>query len=68
MDSGERANFAEQLATLRNQAGLSLAEVATAAHIVRGYVHHIEHGHRWPTHRVAQALDNALHAEGTPRY
>ncbi|MGH3720994.1 MAG: helix-turn-helix domain-containing protein [Pseudonocardiaceae bacterium] len=65
MDGGERASFAEQLAALRDQAGLSLADVATAAHVARGYVHHIEHGRRWPTQRVATALDNALNAEGT---
>jgi transcriptional regulator with XRE-family HTH domain len=64
MDGGGRASFAEQLAALRDQAGLSLAEVAAAAHVARGYIHHIEHGHRWPTQRVAEALDNALDAGG----
>ncbi|MGH3770297.1 MAG: helix-turn-helix domain-containing protein [Pseudonocardiaceae bacterium] len=64
MDGGERAGFAEQLAALRDQAGLSLADVATAAHVARGYVHHIEHGRRWPSQPVATALDNALDAGG----
>ncbi|MBV9012108.1 MAG: helix-turn-helix domain-containing protein [Pseudonocardiales bacterium] len=64
MQTDGRARFAEQVATLREQAGLSLAEVATAAHVARGYVHHLEHGRRWPTRGVAQALDNALDAEG----
>lgn len=64
MDGGGRASFAERLAALRDQAGLSLAEVATAAHVARGYVHHIEHGRRWPTQAVAQALDSALDAGG----
>jgi transcriptional regulator with XRE-family HTH domain len=64
MQADERASFAEQVAALREQAGLSLAEVATAAHVARGYVHHIEHGRRWPTHGVAQALDHALGAGG----
>ncbi|MCA1673054.1 MAG: helix-turn-helix domain-containing protein, partial [Actinobacteria bacterium] len=59
-----RASFAEQLATLRSRANLSLADVGTAAHIARGYVHHIEHGRRWPTQGVAKALDTALGAEG----
>jgi hypothetical protein len=36
MDSNERTCFAEQLADLRSQAGLSLADVATAAHVARG--------------------------------
>lgn len=65
MQEDGRARFAEQVATLREQAGRSLAEVATAAHVARGYVHHLEHGRRWPTRGVAQALDNALEAGGT---
>ena len=64
MDADGRARFAEQLTELRDQAGLSLAGVATAAHVARGYVHHIEHGHRWPTQPVAKALDDALDAGG----
>jgi transcriptional regulator with XRE-family HTH domain len=64
MQADGRARFAEQVATLREQAGLSLAEVAAAAHVARGYVHHIEHGRRWPTQGVVQALDNALDAGG----
>jgi hypothetical protein len=41
----------------RDQANLSLADVATAAHVARGYVcvHHIEHGLRWPTQRQHRA-------------
>jgi transcriptional regulator with XRE-family HTH domain len=38
MDAEGRASFAEQLAALRDQAGLSLADVAAAAHVTRGYV------------------------------
>jgi transcriptional regulator with XRE-family HTH domain len=64
MDLDGRASFAEQLAARRTQAGLSLAEVAVAAHVARGYVHHVERGRRWPTQRVAKALDNALDAGG----
>ncbi len=30
----------------------------------RGYAHHVEHGRRWPTAGVVQALDAALHADG----
>jgi transcriptional regulator with XRE-family HTH domain len=64
MEADGRASFAEQVAALRDQAGLSLADVATAAHVARGYIHHIEHGRRWPTQPVAKALDNALDAGG----
>jgi transcriptional regulator with XRE-family HTH domain len=65
MAADERVRFAEQLAELRDQANLSLVKVAIAAHVARGYVHHIEHGHRWPTQCVAKALDKALDAGGT---
>jgi transcriptional regulator with XRE-family HTH domain len=64
MENDGRACFTEQLATLRSDAGLSLADVAGVAHVARGYVHHIEHGRRWPTQRVAEALDHALGADG----
>ncbi len=64
MDSEGRACFTEQLAALRSRADLSLADVARVAHVARGYVHHIEHGRRWPTQRVAKALDTALSADG----
>ena len=64
MGSDERVRFAEQLAALRLRAGLSLAGVSTAAHVARGYVHHLEHGRRWPSQRVAEALDTALSADG----
>lgn len=56
--------FAAELARRRAEAGLSLAEVATAAHVARGYVHHIEHGHRRPSRTVARALDAAVGADG----
>lgn len=64
MGSDGRERFAEQLAALRLRAGLSLAGVAAAAHVARGYVHHLEHGRRWPSHSVAEALDTALGANG----
>lgn len=64
MDAHPRAGFAAELARRRAEAGLSLADVAAAAHVARGYVHHIEHGHRWPSPAVARALDTALGAGG----
>lgn len=56
-----REAFAAELRRRRADAGASLADVA---HVARGYVHHIEHGHRWPTAGVARALDTALAADG----
>jgi len=64
MGADGRASFAEQVATLRKQADLSLADVAAVAHVARGYVHNIEHGRRWPTQGVVKALDGALDAGG----
>lgn len=64
MDGDERASFAAKLATLRSRAGLSLAELGAAAHIARGYVHHVENGRRWPSAGVVRALDAALDADG----
>jgi transcriptional regulator with XRE-family HTH domain len=46
MNTDGCAGFAELLGTLRADAGMSLAELGAAAHIARGYIHHIEHGRR----------------------
>jgi len=59
-----REGFAAELARRRAEAGLSLADVAAAAHVARGYVHHVERGRRWPSQSVARALDSALAADG----
>ncbi len=64
MSSTGRVDFAATLARSRAEAGLSLADVAATAHVARGYVHHVEHGHRWPSRPVAAALDRALGADG----
>lgn len=64
MDTDGRARFAELLGTLRAEAGLSLGELGKAAHIARGYVHHLEHGRRWPSRTFVEALDRELLAAG----
>jgi transcriptional regulator with XRE-family HTH domain len=64
MNTDGRAGFAELLCTLRADAGMSLAELGAAAHIARGYIHHLEHGRRWPSRTFAKALDDALKAHG----
>lgn len=58
----ERKAFAAELRRLRAFAGVSLAELARAAPVNRGYVGHIEHGQRWQSRSVAAALDDALAA------
>ena len=61
----QREAFAAELRRLRAFTGLSLAELARAAHVNRGYVGHVEHGQRWPSRSLAIALDGALDARGT---
>ncbi len=60
----ERADFAAELARLRANSGLSLANVADRAHVHRGYVHRLERGERWPSRPIVQAVDTALAADG----
>lgn len=64
MTGEARESFALELAALRARAGLSLAELGAAAHLARGYIHHIEHGRRWPSRTVAAALDSSLNGGG----
>lgn len=64
MTSEVRESFASELVALRSRAGLSLAELGAAAHLARGYIHHIEHGRRWPSRSVAAALDSSLNGGG----
>lgn len=59
-----RADFAAELAHRRAEADLSLADLASRAHVHRGYVHRIERGERWPSYTVVRALDTALRADG----
>ena len=61
---GQRDAFATELRGLRASAGLSLAELAQAAHVNRGYIGHVEHGQCWPSRSVATALNDALGARG----
>ena len=60
----KREVFAAELRRLRALTGLSLAELARAAHVNRGYVGHVEHGQRWPSRSVAATLDDAVGARG----
>src|SRR4051794_34815402 len=59
-----RQLFAAEVGRLRTAAGLSLAKLGAAAHIERSYIHNIIGGRRWPSSAVAQALDDALGADG----
>ena len=53
--------------TLRHAAGMSMADLAKAATISKGYVGFIEAGANTPTTAVVAALDNALGAGGLLR-
>ncbi|HEY2764512.1 MAG TPA: helix-turn-helix transcriptional regulator [Pseudonocardiaceae bacterium] len=65
MDTHGREQFAAELRGLRDRSGLSLGELAKLAHVHRGYLGHIEHGQRWPSRRIVEALDSALSARRT---
>lgn len=65
MDRHQREQFGAELRRSRDCAGLSLGELARLAHVNRGYVGHIEHGQRWPSRRIVEALDTALGARRT---
>jgi transcriptional regulator with XRE-family HTH domain len=60
----KRTDFAAELARRRAEAGFSLADLATRAHVHRGYLHRMERGERWPSSAVVRALDAALAADG----
>ncbi|MCA1708789.1 MAG: helix-turn-helix domain-containing protein [Actinobacteria bacterium] len=64
MDRQGREQFGTELRRLRERAGLSLGELAKLAHVHRGYVGHIEHGERWPSRQIVEALDPALGVGG----
>ncbi|MDQ3764045.1 MAG: helix-turn-helix domain-containing protein [Actinomycetota bacterium] len=51
----KRADFAAELARRRLDAELSLAGLAAAAHVHRGYLHRMERGERWPSCTVVRA-------------
>ncbi len=63
MEDG-RVGFAVEFARLRARAGVSYGELGAAAHVSRGYLHHVEHGRRWPSRPVVKAIDTALGADG----
>lgn len=65
MNRQGRQQFGAELRRLREFGGLSLGELAKLAHVHRGYVSHIEHGERWPSRQIAEALDTALGARRT---
>jgi transcriptional regulator with XRE-family HTH domain len=58
------AGFAEQLRRLRADRGLSVRQLAAAAHCGKSHVHDLETGRRRPTEAVARGLDDALGAAG----
>jgi transcriptional regulator with XRE-family HTH domain len=53
--------FAARLTALREAAGLSVAQLATAAGLHRQSVHQYENGERRPTWDAVQKLAAALH-------
>ncbi|MFF2845141.1 helix-turn-helix domain-containing protein [Streptomyces sp. NPDC058001] len=58
------SSFPVELRARRSQAGLSLGELAARTHYDRSHLHHVETGRRRATRPVAEALDQALAADG----
>src|SRR5947209_2508636 len=56
--------FGATLRRLREQRGMSLSQLAAAAHFTQGYLSNIENGRKRPTEDVARACDGELHARG----
>lgn len=56
--------FAEALASLRSERGLSLDALGRRAHYARSYLSELERGVKPPTRAVAEAVDVALGADG----
>ncbi|MFV2109084.1 helix-turn-helix domain-containing protein [Micromonospora sp. LOL_015] len=52
------------LRQLRQQAGLSLRDLAAKAHYAKSYLHDLETGRKTPTPEVADRLDDVLEAGG----
>ncbi len=62
---GGWVGFADELRRLRNERGLSLAELSRLVHYSKGYLSNIEHGRKPATVELACRLDTALDAGGT---
>lgn len=56
--------FGSELRHRRQDAGLSLSDLAAQVHVTRGHLHNVEIGHRAPKSQLAEAADIALQAGG----
>lgn len=57
--------FSSDLREHRLARGMSLADLAARVHFHRGFIHRVETGERLPNRQLAEAADEALHANGT---
>jgi transcriptional regulator with XRE-family HTH domain len=57
--------FGEQLRRIREQAGVSLGELAVRTNYTKGYLSKVENGHKPPNPALARLCDAALSAHGT---
>lgn len=56
--------FGTELRQHRQEAGMSLAELANRVHMHRTHIHHVETGRRAPSLDLAESVDTALGAGG----
>lgn len=57
-------SFGQELARLRSERGLSLAQLARLVPCHRGYIGQLEHDDRHPSSQMAKTLDRVLNASG----
>ncbi|MFI1104479.1 helix-turn-helix domain-containing protein [Streptomyces melanogenes] len=61
---GDGSGFGAELRRLREERGLSLAQLAALTHYSKGYLSNVENARKAPSAELARRLDAALGAEG----
>src|SRR3954451_23988146 len=59
MSSGN-LQFGALLASSRRQCGMSLAELAEATYVSRGWINNVEAGRRWPAREWVEQVERVL--------
>lgn len=62
--TSENAELGTLLSVLRNRRGLSLAALARATYVSRGWINNVEAGRRWPSREWVEHAGRELHADG----
>lgn len=62
--AADQEHFAKLVAQLRREGSISLAMLAAATYVSRGWINNVEAGRRWPARSWAEQADVALRADG----